>query len=166
MLLIGIGATVLMDSWSIVRKHLFGVPLPNYALVGRWIAHMTRGQFRHNAIAASSPMGNEHAIGWTAHYLIGIAFAAVLIGIWGDSWIQHPTIGPALAVGIATVIAPFLLMQPGMGSGIAASSISDGSNRSSLGASNRWKSDCLNRWRTLAKTPLHLLDLLGVLVIF
>lgn len=110
-----------MDSWSIVRKHLFGVPLPNYALVGRWIAHMTRGQFRHNAIAASSPMGNEHAIGWTAHYLIGIAFAAVLMGIWGDSWIQHPTIGPALAVGIATVIAPFLLMQPGMGSGIAGS---------------------------------------------
>jgi len=29
--------------------------------------------------------------------------------------------GPALAVGIGTVAAPFFLMQPGMGAGIAAS---------------------------------------------
>ena len=31
------------------------------------------------------------------------------------------TLGPALLVGIGTVAAPFLLMQPGMGAGIAAS---------------------------------------------
>ena len=41
--------------------------------------------------------------------------------IWGLAWIQRPTIGPALIVGIGTVAAPFLLMQPGMGAGIAAS---------------------------------------------
>ncbi|MCG8610406.1 MAG: DUF2938 domain-containing protein, partial [Pseudomonadales bacterium] len=33
----------------------------------------------------------------------------------------NPSIGPALAVGIGTILAPFLLMQPGMGAGIAAS---------------------------------------------
>ena len=33
----------------------------------------------------------------------------------------RPTLGPALAVGIGTVAAPFFLMQPGMGAGIAAS---------------------------------------------
>jgi hypothetical protein len=120
-LLIGIGATAVMDLWGIVRKPLLGIPTPNYRMVGRWIAHMTHGQFRHNAIAASSPMRGEHVIGWTVHYLIGIAFAALLIGIWGDSWIRNPAIGPALAVGIGTVVAPFLLMQPGMGSGIAGS---------------------------------------------
>ncbi len=32
-----------------------------------------------------------------------------------------PTLGPALLVGVGTVAAPFLLMQPGMGAGIAAS---------------------------------------------
>jgi hypothetical protein len=31
------------------------------------------------------------------------------------------TLGPALALGVATLAAPFLLMQPGMGAGIAAS---------------------------------------------
>ncbi|MDO9518979.1 MAG: DUF2938 domain-containing protein [Pseudohongiella sp.] len=120
-LLIGIGATAVMDLWAIVRKTLFGIPPPNYRMVGRWIAHMSHGQFCHNAIAASSPMHGEHVMGWTIHYLTGIAFAAILIVIWGDSWIRDPAIGPALVVGIGTVALPFLLMQPGMGSGIAAS---------------------------------------------
>lgn len=120
-LFIGIGATAVMDVWSIVRKPLLGIPLPNYGMVGRWIAHMSHGQFRHNAIAASRPIRGEYIIGWTIHYLTGIAFAALLIAIWGPSWTHNPTIGPALAIGVGTVVAPFLLMQPGMGAGIAAS---------------------------------------------
>lgn len=120
-LFIGVGATVVMDLWGLARKSLFGIALPNYALVGRWIAHMTHGRFRHDSIAASAPARWEHIIGWTAHYLIGIAFAVLLIGIWGSAWVEQPTIGPALIVGICTVAAPFLLMQPGMGAGIAAS---------------------------------------------
>ena len=120
-LLIGAGATAATDLWAIARKRLLGVPAPNYGLVGRWIAHMPRGRFRHDSIAAAPPVGGERLVGWTAHYLIGIAFAAILPGIWGTAWIQNPTIGPALAVGIGTVAAPFLVMQPGMGAGIAAS---------------------------------------------
>lgn len=120
-LFIGVGATAVMDLWGLARKPLFGIAPPNYAMVGRWIAHMTRGRFRHDSIAASAPVRGEHILGWTAHYLIGIAFAALLIGIWGLAWVRHPTIGPALAVGIGSVAAPFLLMQPGMGAGIAAS---------------------------------------------
>ncbi len=118
---IGIGATAVMDLWGLARKPLLGVAPPSYALVGRWIAHMTRGRFRHDSIARSAPVRSEQVIGWTAHYLTGIAFAALLIGIWGSAWVQQPTIGPALAVGIGTVVAPVLLMHPGMGAGIAAS---------------------------------------------
>ena len=119
--LIGVGATAVTDVWGLVRKPLLGIAPPNYALVGRWIAHMGHGQFRHDAIAASAPMRGEGIIGWTVHYLTGIAFATLLIGIWGLAWVRQPTLGPALAVGIGTVAAPFLLMQPGMGAGIAAS---------------------------------------------
>ena len=120
-LFIGIGATAVMDLWGIVRKPLLGIAPPNYGLVGRWIGHMTHGRFHHDSIAASSPVRGEYIIGWTIHYLIGVAFAGLLVGIWGRPWIEQPTIGPALAVGIGTVAAPFLLMQPGMGAGIAAS---------------------------------------------
>lgn len=120
-LFVGAGATALMDLWAIARKRLLGVPAPNYGLVGRWLGHMPRGRFRHEAIARAEPVRGERLIGWTAHYLIGIGFAAILPVIWGPEWIHHPTIGPALIVGICTVAAPFLLMQPGMGAGIAAS---------------------------------------------
>lgn len=120
-LLIGVGATAAMDLWAIARRRLLGTPPPNYGLVGRWLAHMPRGRFRHDSIAAASPVRGERLIGWTAHYLIGIAFAAILPSIWGLAWVYHPTIGPALIVGIGTVAAPFLVMQPGMGAGIAAS---------------------------------------------
>lgn len=120
-LLIGAGATAATDLWALARKRLFGTPAPNYGLVGRWLGHMPRGQFRHASIAAAPPAQGERLIGWTAHYLIGIAFAGLLLGVWGSAWLLAPTIGPALAVGIGTVAAPFLVMQPGMGAGIAAS---------------------------------------------
>ena len=118
---VGTGATVVMDIWAIVRKRLLGVPSLDYALVGRWFVHLARGRFRHDAIGASPPVAHERLIGWTAHYLTGIVFAAVLLAFWGLGWVCRPAIGPALVVGIGSVVAPFFLMQPGMGAGIAAS---------------------------------------------
>jgi hypothetical protein len=120
-LVTGIGATVVMDLWGIARKPLLGLAPPDYGLVGRWLGHMVRGRFRHASIAASPAVPGERLIGWTAHYLTGIVFAALLIGIWGIAWVRQPTLHPALIVGIGTVMAPFFLMQPGMGAGIAAS---------------------------------------------
>lgn len=120
-LLIGAGATAVIDMWAVARKRLLGIPSLDYGLVGRWLVHLTRGRFRHDRIAASPAVQGERLIGWTAHYLIGIAFAAVLLAIWGLEWARHPTVGPALIVGLGSVAAPFLVMQPGMGAGIAAS---------------------------------------------
>lgn len=119
-LVIGIGATAFMDLVALVRRHLFGTPLADYALVGRWIAYMPRGRFVHRPIAASPSLRGEGAIGWIAHYGTGIVFAGMLLGAVGEAWMQHPTVLPALAVGIGSVAAPFLLMQPGMGLGVAA----------------------------------------------
>jgi Protein of unknown function (DUF2938) len=120
-LFIGAGATLTTDLWAIARGRLFGVPAPDWGLVGRWLGHMARGRFRHERIATAEPVRGERVIGWTAHYLIGIAFAGGLLAICGLAWARQPTLAPALAFGIATVAAPFLLMQPGMGAGIAAS---------------------------------------------
>jgi predicted permease len=119
--LTGAGATAVMDLWSAARKRLLGIPLPNYGLVGRWFAHLARGRFQHDPIAATPSVRGERLIGWIAHYLTGIAFAAMLLTIWGLEWARHPTVAPALIVGIGSVVAPFLLMQPGMGAGVAAS---------------------------------------------
>ncbi|MDQ9169605.1 DUF2938 domain-containing protein [Oxalobacteraceae bacterium R-40] len=119
--MVGMGATAVMDLWGIARKPLLGIAPPDYGMVGRWLAHMAKGRFRHESIAAASPIVGEKLIGWVAHYLTGITFAGALIAFGGEEWLQHPTIVPALAVGLGSVVAPFLLMQPGMGAGIAAS---------------------------------------------
>ena len=120
-LVVGAGATAITDLWAVIRRRLFGVPFPNYPHVGRWLAHMRLGRFRHDAIATAIPMPHEALIGWMAHYLIGVAFAALLPAFWGAAWFRDPTIAPALIVAVGTVAAPFFVMQPGMGAGIAAS---------------------------------------------
>lgn len=118
---VGACATAMIDLWAIARRRLFGIALPDYGLVGRWLAHMRSGRFRHVSIKAAPSVRGEHAIGWIAHYFIGVAFAALLLAVSGTEWLRHPALAPALFVGIATVAMPFLLMQPGMGAGIAAS---------------------------------------------
>ena len=122
---IGVGATLLTDLWSLARRRLWGIALPDYGLVGRWVSHMRHGQFRQDAIARAAPQRAERAIGWIVHYLTGVAFAAALPAIGGAGWLRHPALGPALIVGIGSVAAPFLLMQPAMGAGIAASRTPD-----------------------------------------
>lgn len=119
-MLIGIGATAVMDAWLLLLK-LLGVPTLNFAFIGRWVGHLFRGQFAHAAIAKAVPIRGELAWGWLTHYAVGVAFATVLVVIQGADWVRSPTLLPALAVGVCTVAAPLLVMQPAMGSGFAAS---------------------------------------------
>ncbi|MCA7999802.1 DUF2938 domain-containing protein [Burkholderia metallica] len=119
--LIGAGATLVMDLWTLFRRRAFGIPSLDYALVGRWIGHMAQGRFRHASIAAAPPVPGERALGWFAHYAIGIAFAALPVAIAGTDWIAAPTPLPALVAGLGSVAAPFFVMQPAFGFGIAAS---------------------------------------------
>jgi len=119
-MLIGIGATAVMDAWLLLLKHL-GVPTLNFAFIGRWVGHLFRGQFAHAAIAKAVPIRGELVWGWLTHYAVGMAFATVLVGLQGADWVRSPTLLPALAVGVCTVAAPLLVMQPAMGSGFAAS---------------------------------------------
>ncbi len=118
-LVLGVGATAVMDAWGVLRQPLLGLPRMNHALLGRWVGHLAAGQFRPAAIATSPPVRGERTIGWTLHYLIGTGFAVLLLGAWGVDWLQRPTLGPAMIVGVGTTLAPLLIMQPAMGLGIA-----------------------------------------------
>ena len=116
---IGVGATLVMDLWALLLRQ-FGVPSLNLAFLGRWVGHLLRGRFRHRSIANAAPIRGERWIGWSAHYAIGITFAAVLLWTFGLEWAQSPTVLPALGMGIVTVVAPLFILQPGMGAGIAS----------------------------------------------
>lgn len=120
LVLIGVGATAVMDLWSVIQKAL-GIPTLDYAMVGRWAGHLFRGKLMHPSIANARPIPGEVALGWGIHYAVGIVFAAALAGIFGIRWLHAPTWLPALIVGVFTVVIPFFVMQPAMGAGIAAS---------------------------------------------
>lgn len=120
-LLVGAGATLAMDAWALLLKRVYGVIGLDYRLLGRWLGHLPRGRIGHDGIGRSPPVAAEAAIGWAAHYAIGIAFAAGLVAVWGEGWLQSPTVAPALITGLVTVAAPFLILQPAFGFGLAAS---------------------------------------------
>jgi hypothetical protein len=117
--LIGAGATIVMDLWAIFLRRIFDITSLDYRLLGRWVDHLPEGRFVHDNIAQTRPVRGEAVIGWTSHYLIGITFAALLISIWGLEWARQPSLLPALFIGIVTVAAPFLVLQPGLGAGVA-----------------------------------------------
>ncbi len=116
---IGVGATMVMDVWAALLRQC-GVPSLNLDFLGRWIGHLARGRWMHVSIAAAGPIRGERWIGWCAHYSIGVAFSALLLWTYGLEWAQSPSVLPALFIGIATVTAPVLILQPAMGAGIAS----------------------------------------------
>ncbi len=120
-ILMGLGATLTFDIWGLLLKYAFGVAPSNICLVGRWVRYMPQATFTHVNIASSPPKQAECAVGWIAHYLIGISFAGGFVLLAGHHWLLQPTLIPAVVFGVGTVLAPFLIMQPAFGLGFAAS---------------------------------------------
>ena len=119
-LLVGIGATLLMDLWNVFLHRAFNITSLNFCLIGRWLSHMGLGTFKHANIAAAPPRPGECALGWTAHYMIGIAFALMLVLLAPGDWLGHPSLLPALLMGIGTVPIPYFIVQPALGLGMAS----------------------------------------------
>lgn len=117
---VGIGAVLIMDLWNVFLQRAFHISSLNFCLVGRWLSHMQTGTFTHASIAAAPKRPVECTIGWTAHYLIGITFAMLLVVVTSGSWLDGPSFLPALLVGIGTVPIPYFIVQPALGLGIAA----------------------------------------------
>ncbi len=118
--LIGTGATFLVDIWGVLLG-LAGIPTLRMALLGRWVGHLMQGRWHHLRIADATPVPGEGWIGWCAHYGIGITFATWLLLICGLEWARDPSLLPPLVLGVVTVAAPLFILQPGMGAGIASS---------------------------------------------
>jgi hypothetical protein len=118
---VGIGATLVMDLWNLFLKRTFGIPSLSYCLLGRWVRYMPEGILRHASIATAQQKPHECAVGWIAHYTIGVVLALVFVAAASGDWLVRPTVLPALLYGIGTIVLPFFILQPSFGLGIAAS---------------------------------------------
>jgi hypothetical protein len=124
-IVIGIGATLTFDLWTLFLQHAFKIAPSNFCLVGRWLRYMPEGIFRHENISSTPQKSAECTVGWVAHYVIGSVFAIAFFVFVGKDWLQHPALVPALVFGLSTVSMPFMIMQPAFGLGIAASKASN-----------------------------------------
>ncbi len=110
-----------MDGWNLFLRRAFSVPSLNYCLLGRWILHMPGGMFLHPSIGTAPQKRLECAVGWVAHYTIGVVLALGFVALAPAGWLARPTLLPALLYGVATVVFPFFVLQPSLGLGIASS---------------------------------------------
>ncbi len=120
-IMVGIGATLLVDVWNFFLKRAFSIRSLNYCLLGRWLLHMPEGTFRHVSVTVAPARSFECPVGWIAHYSIGIVLALLFVGFSPIDWVAQPTLLPALLYGICTVVFPLFILQPSFGLGIASS---------------------------------------------
>jgi len=94
---VGIGATAVMDVWLLLLQRI-KVQTLHLGLVGRWVGHMFRGKWAHNAIASAAPVEGERMLGWLTHYAVGVALAGLLVALCGVALDEKPEVpaGPLL----------------------------------------------------------------------
>ncbi len=97
----------------------FGVRLGINRLlpIGRWVAYMARGKFRHGDITKSPPLRGERILTPFIHYGIGIFLAAFYLAALGWLSLGAPTLLTAVGYGLLTSALPYIFMFPSMGYG-------------------------------------------------
>jgi hypothetical protein len=98
---------------------IIGFKANGLVYVGRWIVYACNGQFLHNNIIQSSPVCFEVLIVWSVHYFVGISFAFLLIKLFGQKWLNTPSLLQALSVALLSMLIPVFLLQHAFGFGVA-----------------------------------------------
>ncbi len=118
--IVGLVATTIMDLYQQIIRSISGLARTNLALVGRWVALMPHGRFLHDPITETPAVNGEIGIGWLFHYFIGIVLAGIYLVIVYGPMASEPSLGSGLIFGLATLVFPWLIMQPSLGLGICA----------------------------------------------
>lgn len=117
---IGIGATLAMDVWAVIQNRIWNLPLPNWAMPGRWFAHLFQGKIFHPDIEQAEEVSGELILGWLFHYGVGVIYGILFLFLVGTEWLKEPDFFSAWIYAIATIAAGWFILQPGMGLGWAA----------------------------------------------
>ena len=110
-----------MDAWALIQNRVWRLPMPNWAMPGRWFAHLFKGKMFHEDIGQADEASGELVLGWLFHYGVGVIYGIVFLLIVGSTWLMEPDFLTAWIYAIATIAAGWFILQPGMGLGWAAS---------------------------------------------
>lgn len=128
-LVVGIGSTLLLDLWGLLLFKLKGMTPTNWGSVGRWLLGLLKGRWIATQQDNQPPSRLETISGWTFHYVVGFAYAVILVFGWGTPFTQSPTLLPILLVGIVlSSLAGLMLFMPAMGAGFCGKNIPNRGN--------------------------------------
>ncbi len=120
-LIVGVGSTIALDVWGVLVKTITKIPPTDWGIVGRWLIVITSVNFVLDQSKKNAPSLIEKATGWVFHYLVGIAYAALILLIYGVGFIENPTVMPTVIVGvILSTLAGLGILMPGLGGGFFA----------------------------------------------
>lgn len=116
----GVTATATMDAAMVAASILGGRALTSDRLgpemIGREVAGLLQGRWRHGDITREPPQRGELVLGMLTHYGTGIVLtqAFLLLPRHGDGRLRFAA---ATAFGIATAALPLLVLFPSLGYG-------------------------------------------------
>lgn len=110
-----------MDVWAVIQNRVLCLPLPNWAMPGRWFAHLLKGKIFHQDIKQAEEVSGELILGWLFHYGVGAIYGILFLFLLGTEWLIEPDFLSAWVYAVATIAAGWFILQPGMGLGWAAS---------------------------------------------
>ncbi|MCJ2181306.1 DUF2938 domain-containing protein [Novosphingobium sp. 1949] len=136
-LVVGIGATVVLDLWALALRHALGVAGANWGIVGRWLMGLGSGNVIYRGTDLSAPTRAEKALGWAFHYLVGLGYAALYPLVWGAGFLNAPRVLPVVLVGfVFSTLAGLVVLTPCLGGGVFARKAPDQPRRIALSLVN------------------------------
>ena len=118
--MVGILSCVVLDLWQRILFLTLGVPVSNWALVGRWLnSFIKTGKWVNHGLPNSPKINNELAIGWLFHYAVSIAYAGLFFVLWKWGIVVSGFFG-GLVFGLVSVIIPWFFFMPALGAGVLA----------------------------------------------
>ncbi|MBW4331795.1 DUF2938 domain-containing protein [Stakelama sp. CBK3Z-3] len=121
-LVVGVGATAILDGFAKLSEYAFGITATNWAKVGQLLRRWSAGRFGAIVGDVPAPSPADGVVGWIFHYLVGILYAAALPIFWGMGFVHDPTPGPVVLIGFgASTLAGTMILMPAMGAGFAGS---------------------------------------------
>ena len=120
-IVIGVVAAAVLDIWQQIYRILFGTPITNWGMIGRWAAYIPKGQLVHENIGKTPAVPHEMALGWVVHYLVGIGYAVVYLFLMDVVIGTPPGFVSAMIFGIVSVSVTWFIIEPMLGAGFMAS---------------------------------------------
>ncbi|WP_251976153.1 DUF2938 family protein [Salinicola avicenniae] len=119
-LVVGVGSTIVLDLWAWLVAKTTGMAGTDWGVVGRWLLDIPKGRLVLDSRPdRPAPGGREKIVGWLFHYLVGLAYAMLILLIWGVDYIADPQVMPVFWVGVViSSLAGLLILMPGLGGGV------------------------------------------------